>query len=192
MNKLILLLFIILTGGIAAAQTSLEGSQIDLSGFSGKKLLYIVMPEKTDTGLVNQIERFQKKYGDQVQVIGIVKQGTNYLQARSMMSKVIDKGMVVTEGIAARKQNSPQRESVLEWISEKRRASVESEQKEAGSKYFISEDGRLYATLGADMSLDSPLMPSIVNTTLAKAVYQEDPSLSPQKGATDKPGVANP
>jgi hypothetical protein len=35
-------------------------------------------------------------------------------------------------------------------------------------------------------------MPSIVNTTIAKAVYQEDPSLSPEKVAADNSGVAKP
>ncbi len=121
MNKIIVWLLIILTAGTASAQTNLDGASINLSGFTGKKLLYVVMPQQTDTGLVNQIERFQKQYGDKVQVIGMVKPGTTRSQARTFFNKVIDSGMVVTEGITARRANSAQRESVMEWISEKKK-----------------------------------------------------------------------
>ncbi|MBO9205409.1 MULTISPECIES: thioredoxin domain-containing protein [Niastella] len=189
MSKIILLLFMLCRCVAANAQTSLDGAAINLSGFAGKKLLYVVMPVNTDTALVNQIERFQKKFGDKVQVIAIVKPGTNRLAVRSAISKVMDSGMIVTEGIASRKENSSQRESVMEWISEKRRISAESEQNEVGSKYFISEDGRLYVMLGADVSFDSPLMMSIVNARVAKAIYQEDPSLSPEQINEAKPGI---
>jgi hypothetical protein len=181
MNKFFLLLVVILNGALASAQTSLDGKAINLSGFNGKKILYIVVPEIIDTALVNQIGRFQKQFGDKVQVIAIVKPGTSGQVVRSSMSKAIDSGMIVTAGIAARRQNSPERESVVEWISEKRRASAESELKEAGSKYFISEDGRLYAMLGPDMSLDNPLISSIVNAVVPKAIYQNDPSLSSEQ-----------
>ncbi len=50
-----------------------------------------------------------------------------------------------------------------------------------GSKYFISEDGRLFATLGPDMSLDAPLVYTLVHAQMPKAVFQEDPSISPNK-----------
>lgn len=165
------------------ATSLVTGQVIDLDSYADKKLLYIILPIIPDTALNNQVERFQKKYSGKVVVLGLVSlRGKTADTVKQQYSKLVNAGMLLSEGLKNRHAGSAQRTSVLEWICEKRSASVENEQREIGSKYFISEDGRLYAMLGADVSLDSPLMPSIVNTTVAKAVYQEDPSVTPGKG----------
>jgi hypothetical protein len=170
--------------GVRYKPTSLvTGQAIDLDNYAGKKLLYIVLPITPDTAVTNQVERFQKKFSDKVVVLGLVNlEGKAADTITRQYSKLVNAGMLLSEGLKRRKAGSTQRTSVIEWICEKRSAAAENEQKEIGSKYFISEDGRLYAMLGADVPLDSPLMPSIVNTTVAKAIYQEDPSITPGKG----------
>jgi len=160
-----------------------NGRAIDLDNYAGKKLLYIILPMTPDTALINQVERFQMKFSNKIVVIGLVNlKGKAADTITRQYSKLVNEGMLLSEGLKRRNAGSTQRTSVIEWICEKRSASAENERKEIGSKYFISEDGRLYATLGADVSLDSPLMPSIVNTPVAKAIYQEDPSITPAKG----------
>jgi hypothetical protein len=162
------------------ATSLVTGQVIELDSYAGKKLLYIVLPITPDTALSNQVERFQKKFSDKVVVFGLVNlRGKAADTIKQQYNKLVNAGMLLSEGVKNRHAGSGQRTSVMEWVCEKRSA---SEQREIGSKYFISEDGRLYAMLGADVSLDSPLMPSIVNTTVAKAVYQEDPSVTPGKG----------
>lgn len=158
------------------------GQAIDLDGYAGKKLVYIILPTTPDTALINQVERFQNKFSEKVVVLGLVNlKGKAADTVRQQYSKLVNAGILLSEGLKRRNAGSAQRTSVMEWICEKRSASPENEQKEIGSKYFISEDGRLFAMLGADVPLDSPLMPSIVNTTVVKAIYQEDPSITPVK-----------
>lgn len=159
------------------------GQAIDLDNYAGKKILYIILPITPDTALSNQVERFQKKFSEKVVVLGLVNlKGKAADTITQQYSKLVNAGMLLSEGLKRRNASSAQSTSVIEWICEKRSASLENDQKEIGSKYFISEDGRLYAMLGADVPLDSPLMTSIVNTTVAKAIYQEDPSITPGKG----------
>lgn len=166
---------------------------IDVESYTDRKLVYIVLPAEPDTALTGQIERFQQRFEGKVKVIGLVSlEGKNEDTLARRYARLSQAGVLLSEGIKQRKEGSPQRTSVMEWVCEKRRALQESEQKEVGSKYFISEDGRLYAVLGADMPLDHPLMSSIVYATMPTAVYQEDPSLSPQKEATGKTEVAKP
>ncbi len=135
MNKL-LFLICILIGGVAAAQTNLDDQAINLKNFTGKKLLYVVMPDKSDTSLLNQIQRFQQKYSEKVQVIALVTPNGNRLSFKTSLSKIADSGAVLSEGIKSRRANSPERESIMEWITEKRMSSAESAEKRIRLQIF--------------------------------------------------------
>ncbi len=88
---------------------------------------------------------------------------------KNVYQKSTQSGVLVSEGIKTRNANSEQRESVLEWITEKKEKRSVDDLDETGNKYFISEDGRLFATLGVETSLDDPIVSAIINTKVPQA-----------------------
>jgi hypothetical protein len=152
--------------------TDLNNKSTCVDSLQGRKLLIIVLPSQKDTALNNQLLKFQKAYGQKVTLIGLVSMQTGdptkeiYKQTYDDASR---EGMLVTEGIPVDAKATDQRQSVLQWISSKsndRRVN----RFVTGSKYFISETGRLYAQLGNNTPLDDPLVKCIINTKVPAAV----------------------
>jgi hypothetical protein len=150
----------------AKSFTDVNNKNIDIDSLQGTKLLIIVLPARTDTALNNQLLRFQKTYAQKVKVIGLVsvQAGTpskeSYATTYDSATKA---GVIVSEGITSTTKADNERASVLQWMTS-RSNSRQQDRYAVGSKYFLSEDGRLYAQLGKATSLDDPLVKCIVNT----------------------------
>jgi hypothetical protein len=61
---------------------------------------------------------------------------------------------------------------VIQWITS-RSNNRQADRYATGSKYFIAEDGRLYAQAGKDVNLDAPIIKSIINVNVPKAVMRK-------------------
>ncbi|WP_160715070.1 hypothetical protein [Chitinophaga solisilvae] len=147
MKKTLLMILLCYTGH-CFAQTSAP----DLQQYAGKRLLYIILPAIEDTSLNNQLLRFRQQYKDTMPVIALCPAVSRQLE---------EAGVVFTAGFPRTGTKDP-RQSVLEWLTG-RMPSI------TGSKYFISEDGRLYAHLGPDIPLDLPLVRGIVLAAVPKS-----------------------
>jgi hypothetical protein len=145
------------------------GQVIDLENYDGKRLLYVILPSTPDTAITNQVERFQKRFSDKVTVIGVIAVGNKSVDSiKQGYDKLSQAGAVLSEGLKKRKEDDAPRASVLGWLTEKMKQPGELAKREEGAKYFISEDGVLYATLGKDISLDSPIAASILKTRVPR------------------------
>jgi hypothetical protein len=167
---LILVLYGLLYQGSMAQQarniTDVNNKSTPLDSLQGAKLLIIVLPLQTDTALNNQLIRFQKTYAQKVKVVALVnvQPGTpskeNYASTYDEASRL---GIIVTEGIKASEKAENERASIIQWMTG-RSNSRQQDRYAVGSKFFLSEEGRMYAQLGKATSLDDPIVKCIINT----------------------------
>jgi hypothetical protein len=157
---------------VSGSITDINNNTISIKSLQGKKILLVVLPLQKDTAIINQLLRFQKKNEQRVTVIGLVT-----IQAgapskdfyKETYTEASQKGITITEGLATVETVADERESVIQWLTGKSN-NRQLDRFANGSKYFLSEEGRLYAQLGKGTRLDDPLVACIVNTVVPKSV----------------------
>ena len=170
--KLLFLLLPIFTCGLAGQGQvpgyvqSIEHKAVHLDTMDGRKLLIVILPAQPDTGLLGQLIRFQGKYRMKVRTIGIVAPGSVALAtalSQNGYSNLSAAGMMLTEGVADADSVAGPRSGILKYLSRKSR-NRQVDRFAEGSKYFLSEKGRMFAQLGKTGSLDSQLADHLVQT----------------------------
>ena len=150
------------TGGVR----DVHGQPIALDSFPTRKLLIVILPSTPDTALAGQLLRFQQRHAGQVNIMGIVAPGAAPATVDSSTNgygRLPAAGIWLTLGMGAGDSAATIRQSVLRHLSNKSRNRLVDHFAE-GSKYFLSEKGRLFAQLGENGSLDSRVADYIVQT----------------------------
>jgi hypothetical protein len=190
MKKMLIILLINLIYQSSNAQsvrniTDVNNKNTSIDSLNGTKLLIMVLPSQSDTALNNQLLRFQKMYAQKVKVIALVNVQTGastkefYATTYAAASR---SGIIVSEGIASTEKADNERASIIQWMTGKSK-NRQQDHYAIGAKYFLSEEGRLYAHLGKETSLDDPLVKCIVNTKVpvaVKKVSEFKPSPAPK------------
>lgn len=192
---LILLTGLLFKTGIAQTVrnlTDVNNKTTIIDSLQGTKLLIMVLPSQTDTALNNQLLRFQKSYGQKLKVIALVNvqpgmpSREHYASTYAEASRL---GVIVTDGIKANEKADNERAAVIQWMTG-RSNNRQQDRYAAGSKFFLSEQGKMYAQLGKGTSLDDPLIKCIINTKVPTAKMREAPKVSASQ--TTAPGTQNP
>jgi hypothetical protein len=146
--------------------TDLNNHSLNVNDLAGKKIVIIFLPVVQDTSLAAQLTRFENKYSDSATVIGLVcLSGCNLSSATvlSWYAGAIDAGLFITTG-STEGDNSDARQSTLKWLSNRNINNRQTETTLPGSKYFLSKQGKMYAQLGPQASLDSKMADNIIKT----------------------------
>jgi hypothetical protein len=162
--------------------TDVNNKTTSIDSLQGRKLLIIVLPSQTDTALNNQLLRFQNKYSQKVKVIALVnvQPGTPSKELyATTYAAASQSGVIVSEGIANTGKVDNERASIIQWMTS-RSNNRQQDRYAIGSKYFLSEDGRLYAKLGKETSLDDPLIKCIVNTVVPQSTITKTTPPNPK------------
>jgi glutathione peroxidase len=143
----------------------LNSKNVHLKDFAGKKILFIILPVSATDSLADQLKSFVTMYGDKVQVIGVLSQEDGYSPDRKadVMAIYQNTGILITDVIRARKGNG--QSPLMKWLTNKNEnGHFDMDAKGPGQKFFVNEQGKLYAVLG-QLSLSSPFINKIVNAT---------------------------
>lgn len=139
---------------------------VHLDTTDGRKVLIVILPAQPDTALIGQLARFQSRHSRRIRVIAISAPGTTAMAATispNGYGSLPGAGIIVTQGIADGDSTAGPRSGILKYLSQKSRKRQVDRFAE-GSKYFLSEKGRLFAQLGKSGSLDSRIADYIVQT----------------------------
>ncbi|HLZ86086.1 MAG TPA: hypothetical protein VKQ52_02545 [Puia sp.] len=150
------------TGGVR----DLKGQSIPLDSVPSKKLLIVILPAAPDTALAGQLLRFEHRHAQQVAILCILGQGAPVLAVDTNASgygRLQSAGIWLTTGMGAGDSAANIRQSVLKYLSNKSR-NRQVDHFAEGSKYFLSEKGRLFGQLGKNTSLDNPVADYLVQT----------------------------
>lgn len=174
MTFFLLLSFRPLDGGIYdITVTTIDGNQIALSQFRGKKLLFLLLPLSAQDTMVsvNDIGRLQTKYQSSVVVIGIPCEEAGY-KARDADKlkktyKASSANIIITEGMKVKKGTG--QFSLFEWLTSKdKNHHFDQDVRGVGSKFFVDEEGDLYAVMTPKLALTDPLMERILSRSPMK------------------------
>ena len=141
---------------------------VHLDTTDGRKVLIVILPTQPDTALTGQLARFQNRHSRQVRVIAIAAPGATALAGAlspNGYGSLPGAGVILTQGIADGDSTAGPRSGILKYLSRKSR-NRQIDRFAEGSKYFLSEKGRLFAQLGKTGSLDSRLADYIVQTNV--------------------------
>src|SRR5687767_5467483 len=100
--------------------TDINNNNISMDSLSGKKVLVIVLPLQKDTATINQLIRFQNRYGQKVKAIGlfaISSDNRSVEDVRTIYQDVSTKGIIVTDGLQTTDTAVSARESVIAWLT---------------------------------------------------------------------------
>jgi glutathione peroxidase len=150
---------------------TIDGNTIELSQFKGKKLLFILLPisVQDSTVSVDQIGRLQTKYQGSLVIVGVPAVEAGYkTQDTGKLKKIYSDeaaNIMITEGMKVKKGNG--QVSLFQWLTDKSENRHFNQDVEwtVGSKFFVDETGELYAVMGPQLSLKSPLIDKIIGRT---------------------------
>lgn len=163
---LLLLAFYNGMGQAAGRIKDVQGQSVSLDSVTNKKILIVVLPAKPDTAMIGQLQRFQDRHVLQVKIVGVVSAGTaGKSGGGASYDRLATAGVILTEGMAVGDSANSPKLSVLKYISNRSR-NRQVDRLAEGSKYFLSESGRLYAQLGGNISLDSRVADYILQTNV--------------------------
>jgi hypothetical protein len=177
MKKTLIIIIYLLIYRSSMAQTSpditdIYNNTISLQSLQGKKILIVILPLQKDTAAIDQLLRFQKKYEKKVAVLGLVtvQPGSPSVDFyKNTYNDASKEGLTITTGISKDNKATDERASTIQWLTAKSN-NRQADRYAPGSKYFLSEDGRLYAQLEKGIHLDAPIVQSIINVIVPKAI----------------------
>lgn len=148
---------------------SISGDSISIKQFAGKKTMFIIVPLNKQDSVYDQLHTFKQRYKDSVNIIGIVSidDGYNSGQANSISKMFAEFGIVLTEGLFTRKKEGSKQSVLLQWLTDKNKNHhFNNDADGVGTKFFISETGRLFAVLPPQASLRNPVIDRIVHSNM--------------------------
>lgn len=155
------------------ALKNVDGNEIQLSQYRGKKLLFILLPLSAhDTTVsVNDIARLQTKYQNSVVIIGIPSEEAGYkTQDADKLKKIYNDAsdnIIIAEGMKVKKGTG--QSLLFQWLTNKdMNHHFDHDGQGVGSKFFVDEKGELYAVMGPKLALTNPLMDRILARSSGK------------------------
>ncbi|HRN55616.1 MAG TPA: hypothetical protein PLL71_04160 [Agriterribacter sp.] len=147
--------------------TTIDGNKIELSQFKGKKLLFLLLPVSSqDTSVsVNDIGQLQTKYRSSLVIIGIPSEEAGYKAQDAdnlkKMYKTPSANIIITEGMKVKRGR--EQVTLFQWLTNKDlNHHFDHDVRGVGSKFFVDEEGELYAVMGPNLTSTSPLMGRIL------------------------------
>jgi glutathione peroxidase len=154
---------------------TIDGKQINLEDYRGKKILFIILPlADTDTSLSTaDLSYIQTKYPNSLVVIGIPAEEAGFKKEDEARLKNLYKNQapnfILSEGIRVKKTSGSSQSLVFQWLTDKERnGHFNTDVQGPGHKFFVNEQGVLYAVIGARTKLTHPVIDKILSKQLKK------------------------
>lgn len=149
----------------SVAVKAIDGNNIDLNQYKGKKVLFVVLsPAGNDAAIdVNQLAQLQDKYRSTLVVFGIpsIEEGFKASDADKLKMLYNDAHIILTEGMNVKK--GEQQSSLFKWLTNKdQNRHFDQDVQGVGAKFFVDESGELYAVMGPSLTLAHPFMDKIL------------------------------
>ena len=156
---------------------SIDGTRIDLGRYKGKKMLLVIVPvSSSDSALsVSELLQLEEKYKGSLAVVGILSEEAGFKKGEEeKLKRLYKKGesnLLLTEGMKAKKGAG--QSALLQWLTSKdKNRHFDQDAQGVGSKFFVDESGELYAVMGPQVKLSSPIIDRILSRSRLKTGKQ--------------------
>ncbi len=150
---------------------TIDGKEISLDNYKGKKLLFITLSPNLSDSSLHQLMAFRQKYSsDSLAIIGIpaLEDGFTRKSAYAVYKTVNrdDISLIISEPVNVRKTAS-QQVALFFWLTHvENNRHFNNDVTSPGQKFFLDESGILYAVMSQRQSLNGPTVQKIVNRPL--------------------------
>lgn len=148
-----------------------EGHDIDMPSFRGKKVMVITLATNNEDSLVAQLRAFQS-INNSVAVIGVLASDDGYNERKEpgadrFFRKTQKLNILLTKAVKTRKAAGAAQSELLQWLTKKEyNLHFDQDVRGGGHKFFIDEKGELYAVIGPEVALGSPVIQRIISKPL--------------------------
>lgn len=149
---------------------NIDGDTIRLSNYSGKKILFTILPVSQQDSVYQQVKNFKSRYDDTVVVIGILSAEDGYTQtnAAAIKSMYAGTGIILSEAMHTRKTSGNSQSGIMQWLTNRiKNQHYDMDASGIGHKFFISGAGKMFASLSKQSSFQSPIINRIVHSNVS-------------------------
>lgn len=144
-----------------------QGETISLGNYSGKKIMFYILPLNASDPAYGDLLAFKSRYLDTVAIIGIlsIEDGFQNSVGDEIRSLYSNMNIVMTEGCYTKKSSGGNQAVIMKWLTDKNyNRYFDMDAKGTGHKFFVNESGRLYGVLPPGSSLISTFIDKIVHS----------------------------
>jgi len=161
---LLLSLFFANSGIHSFTVPKIEGGNLALNTFSGKKLLLVTLPMQqnlSSDSLLHSLDTLAAAHQYSLQVIAVPSYEDGYTPARKSALKSWYKSklgnyITVCDGLYTRKTSGTQQHALFKWLTKiEQNESFDIDVEGPGYKYFVKPNGELYGVLRAHVKMGS-------------------------------------
>lgn len=139
--------------------TDINGANIQMSSFSGKKVVFVIAPvNQSDSLLISEIRQFRDIYRDSIVLIGVMSSEDGFSAANSSAVKALyeQRGIpiILTAGMYTKKSAGASQSAIMQWLT-KRTSNARFNIDAMGvmHKFFVNAEGKLYGVISPRVSL---------------------------------------
>lgn len=146
---------------------TIEGNQQSMADFKGKKILIVVLPVTNtpqDSSALKTLDSLSKAYGANYSFVGIPAYEYGYSDdaqssLRNYYRGIVGQQVIITSGVYVKKASGRKQNNLLSWLTDvKQNTHFDQEVKGVFQKYFVNEQGELFAVFGPEMYLQERLL----------------------------------
>ena len=149
---------------------TIEGKNIDLGNYKGRKILFVTLPSSASDSSVSSsnLSALAMKFKSALVIIGVPDKETGSEDQKESFKKryaVEQDNFVLAEGAKVDNKQSP----LFQWLTSKdKNGHFDQANTIAGQKFFVDEAGELYAVMGEETKLDDAVTEKILGKMLVK------------------------
>jgi hypothetical protein len=150
----------------------INGETKTLSGYHSKKMVFFTLSGNEADSTLSTLAAFCTRYKDSAVVFGVLSIEDGYSEASKVAVKDRFKskcpGIVLTEGMYTRMASTGQSE-LMQWLTHvEQNRHGDQEITAPGWKFFVDEEGMLYAGMPPRLALISPFIQRIMSKPVHK------------------------
>jgi glutathione peroxidase len=145
----------------------IDGNNVALSAYKGKKLMVLVLPDVATGNLAEDLRTILNKQEDLI-IIGVpsVDDGYTISDKSGLKSAFVQlsQRFILTEGMTVKKGAGSLQSPLLSWLTHiAQNGYFDSDVAGPGQKFFINSEGRLYAVISPNTNLSNPVIEKIIS-----------------------------
>ena len=147
---------------------SINGDSVRLSGFAGKKVVFVIAPLSQNDSSFSKLHDFKSRYNDSIQIIGVLsfEDGYQNADASAIQALYANSGIILTEGMYTKKTSGAGQSALMKWLTDKNKnGHFGMDARGIGHKFFVTGRGRLYAVMPPQVSFTDPIIDTIAQSS---------------------------
>jgi glutathione peroxidase len=147
---------------------NIDGDTIDLSNYSGKKMIIIILPVSSQDTSVSVSDLINMTaQNNSLLIIGVPAIEMGYTDAVKTELKTrylgLGSNFILSEGMAVKKTSGTAQAPIFQWLTKmEKNQHFNMDVTGIGDKFLVNGKGRLFAVMGPQLKLSNPVLSQVL------------------------------